>query len=548
MRYICSKKMRLLFFALAFTWLPLCSLDAQINPFDILIQPVTIPDLGGIQSYAHGQSGDKWLIIGGRLDGLHRRQPFASFDIDGHNKRLFVVDPAAMKSWSASVESLPKKMQEQLSSTNMEFFQTGKYLYLIGGYGYSPISEDHQTFPYMTAVDVPAVINAIIAGKDISPYFRLLEDDAFAVTGGQIEQINNTYYIVGGQQFSGRYNPMGPDHGPGFIQTYSNSIRKFQLKDDGKKFKIKHLKGLTDTIQLHRRDYNAAAQIMPDGKEGITAFSGVFQYNFDIPYLQSVDISSKGYQPNPHFSQYYNHYHCPTLPLYSVSTNEMHTVFFGGIAQYHDSLGVLTQNNNVPFVNTISRISRDAKGKMTEYKLPVEMPGLLGAGAEFLAVENLPQYPNGVLKLDSLVQEQTLIGYIYGGISSSAPNIFWVNEGEHSSANQQIFKVFLIKNNTSKPHQLNAQSAGTLQMQVMPSPFLNPESFQVKFYLDRISDVQIQVLDAQGKQITNTTLKQQPPGAHFFTQAIENPESGGTYYFTIIIPDEKVMQKVVIEP
>lgn len=53
----------------------------QTAPFQIMVEPMIIPGLGGLQAYAYGQDNGKWLILGGRLDGLHRRQPFAAFDI-----------------------------------------------------------------------------------------------------------------------------------------------------------------------------------------------------------------------------------------------------------------------------------------------------------------------------------------------------------------------------------------------------------------------------------------------------------------------------------
>lgn len=82
-----------------------------------------------------------------------------------------------------------------------------------------------------------------------------------------------------------------------------------------------------------------------------------------------MNIDSSGYAANNAFSQYYNHYHCAFLPPYSAGANEMHTVFFGGIAQFYDSLGILVQDNNVPFVKTIARVTRNAAGVMAEYKL-----------------------------------------------------------------------------------------------------------------------------------------------------------------------------------
>jgi|GEM_PF-7014088 len=49
-----------------------CSYLKAQNSFDynLEIQSLTIPDLPGIHSYAAAQSGDKWLVIAGRLDGL----------------------------------------------------------------------------------------------------------------------------------------------------------------------------------------------------------------------------------------------------------------------------------------------------------------------------------------------------------------------------------------------------------------------------------------------------------------------------------------------
>ena len=64
---------------------------SQTAPFQISIEPITIPGLGGIQSFAYGQHNGKWLIVGGRLDGLHQRQPFAAFDIAGHNNQIIIL-------------------------------------------------------------------------------------------------------------------------------------------------------------------------------------------------------------------------------------------------------------------------------------------------------------------------------------------------------------------------------------------------------------------------------------------------------------------------
>lgn len=518
------------------------SLSAQAPPFGISIEPLNISELGGLQAYAFGQHDNKWLIVGGRLDGLHRRQPFAAFSVEGNNNQLIVVDPVNLQKWSAPLTSLSIGLQEQLSSTNMEFHQEGNYLYLIGGYGYNNATSTRKTFENLTAIDVPAVIDALIAGDPFEAFFRQIADDQFAVAGGHLKKINDTYYLVGGNRFDGNYNPMG---NPTYTQVYTNAIRKFNIADDGTSLTITHLPSITDTDNLHRRDYNAVPQILPNGAQGITAFSGVFQPTVDLPYLNCVNIDSVGYSVNNSFQQYYNHYHCAVLPLYSAVNNEMHNVFFGGIAQYYDSAGTLVQDNNVPFVKTIARVTRDYAGTMAEYKLPVEMPELLGAGAEFIPVTSIQKYGNDVIKLDHLTADSTLVGYIYGGISSTAPNVFFTNTGTQSSASSQIFKVYVIRNTTVGLHRLNEQSIGTISMQVFPNP--NEGEFVVKYRLTRIADTKISLYGLDGRKIDERIISGTTVGENLFHQKLKNLGSGGACILTIETPYEKATQKIIID-
>lgn len=529
----------------AFLGLIFLSLSAfsQTTPFNIYLEPMNISGLGGLQAFAFGQHNGKWLLVGGRLDGLHRRQPFAAFDIAGNNNQLIVIDPVTQQKWTAPIASLSVALQEQLSSTNMEFHQEENYLYIIGGYGYNTASAARKTFDNLTAIDVPAVINAVINATSFTSYFRQISDVQFSVTGGHLKKINNTFYLIGGNKFDGNYNPMG---NPTYTQVYTNAIRKFNLTDDGTTVAITHLPTITDATNLHRRDYNAVPQILPNGAEGITVFSGVFQPTVDLPFLNCVIIDSASYAVNNTFQQYYNHYHCAVLPLYSSSNNEMHNVFFGGIAQYYDSLGVLVQDNNVPFVKTIARVTRNSAGTMAEYKLPVDMPSLLGAGAEFIPIASVPQFNNEVFKLDDFTADSTLVGYIYGGISSTAANIFFTNTGTQSSASSQIFKVYVINNSTVGVHDLNEQSIGTLKIQVFPNP--NDGNFVVKFNLNKIAETKISIYSINGKKIEERVLTNLVLGENIFQRKIKNLDLGGTYILTIETPYEKATQKIIIEP
>lgn len=515
--------------------------QAQTEPFDIYLEPISIPDLGGLQSFAYGKSGGKWLIAGGRLDGLHRRQPFAAFDVAGNNNQLIVVDPIKKQKWAAPLTSLSTGIQEQLSSTNMEFHQEGNYLYLIGGYGYNNATAARKTFDNLLAINVAALIDSIISGNSFVSCIRQISDPQFAVTGGHLKKIDSVFYLIGGNRFDGNYNPMG---NPTYTQVYTDAIRKFIINDNGNQLVVTHLPSVIDAANLHRRDYNAVPQIMPDGKEGITAFSGVFQPNIDLPFLNCVNIDKTGYQLNNTFQQYYNHYHCAVLPLYSSKRNEMHSVFFGGIAQYYDSAGVLVQNNSVPFIKTIARVTRNSMGTMAEYKLPVEMPGYLGAGSEFIVADAIPQFKNEVIKLDDFATDSTLVGYIFGGISSSAANIFNTNTGSQSNASNQIFKVYLIKKSTVGVHQLNNQSIGTLKLQVLPNPV--DGDIIVKFFLTKNAETIIMLYGVDGKIINRNIIRNPSMGDNIYRTQIDNLSRGGTFILTVETSYEKAIQKIII--
>lgn len=424
-----------------------CTSLAQ-EQFTIQIEPFSINDAPGIQSYSLGKTSDgKWLIVGGRIDGLHKFRPFEAFLKKENNTSAFVIDPIENKTWVSDLSVLPASIFEQLQSTNQEFQQRGNTLYVVGGYGYSDTKRDHITYPNLTAIDVDGLSKAIIEKSDISSFFRQITNSKLAVTGGQLGLLYDTFYLCGGQYFEGRYNPMGPNHGPGFTQEYTNEIRKFKIKDDGVNLSISNYIAEKDPQNLHRRDYNMVPQIFPDLTKGFTMFSGVFQYDANIPWLNSVDINEDGFKVNNGFNQYLSQYHSAKVPIYNAQTSEMMTVFFGGLSQYQfDEGGELVKDDEVPFVKTISMVVRNKDGSMVEKDLGIKMLAFLGSGAEFIPLSNEAIYlENEIVNLNGLKQGKTLIGYIYGGIESSEENIFFRNNGTQSTASNQVFKVYLTK-------------------------------------------------------------------------------------------------------
>lgn len=415
---------------------------SQNFDYSLSLNAINIVNLPGIHSYAFGQNDEKWLIIGGRIDGIHPRPANSSFPSGMNNTNLYVIDPITKQFWTAPLSTLPTGIQEQLQSTNMNFHQVGDTLYIIGGYAYSNTAQDHITFPNMTSIIVSSTIDAIVSNQPFTGYFQQITDQQLAITGGQLGYLNGTFYLVGGHRFDGRYNPMG---NPSYTQTYHTGYMTFTISNTNGSLSYNNFSQTTDAVHLRRRDYNLVPQIYPDGTPGYMISSGVFQAVTDMPFLYPVDITANGYSPQTSFNQYLSHYHSAKTSMYDSSSNQMHSIFFGGLSQYYYDNGSLIQDDNVPFVKTISLITRTGDSTLSEYQLPIEMPGLKGASAEFIPNMTLERHNNDVLKLDKISGDSTLIGWIYGGIESSTLNPFVNNTISDSHADNTIYEVWIKK-------------------------------------------------------------------------------------------------------
>jgi hypothetical protein len=493
--------------------------------FTVEIEPVTILNAPNVHSFSWGKTSDgKWIIIGGRIDGLHQRQPFAAFLESDNNTDIYLVDPIDNQTWSASLNVLQASIFEQLQSTNQEFVQRDNTLYVIGGYGYSETQNDHITYPNLTAINIDGLATAIMNGTSITSYFRQISNTNMAVTGGQLGLLDDVFYLCGGQYFEGRYNPMGPGHGPGFIQNYTDEIRNFEIVDDGTNLSIINYTAQNDVNNLHRRDYNMSPQIFPNGETGFTMFSGVFQHDVNLPWLNTVDVTASGYTVNNSFNQYLSQYHSAKVPIYDVINNTMHTVFFGGISQYKlDENDNLVQDDNVPFVNTISKVTRFNDGSMLESSLDIVMPALLGSGAEFIPIDENSNYlSNGIVDLNNLQIGATLVGHIFGGIESSQENIFFINNGTQSSASNQIFEVYINKS-VLGIDEITLDSDNIYNIKVYPNP--SKDIFSVELFIPNTDMVIIEVCDLSGKLVESLELKRSI-GRHTIALDLSNIASG----------------------
>ena len=517
-----------------------CTQNTDSFTYNLELVPVDLPDLPGIHSYAHAQHDGKWLIVGGRLDGLHARQPFNAFPAGSNNTFMMVVDVAQSAVYTASVNQLPVPLAEQLQSSNLNYHQVGEDLYLVGGYAFSASADDHITQPRITALSVPEVIQAIVDGGTFDGLIDYIDNDFFAVTGGQLQVLGNRLALVGGHRFDGRYNPM---NNPTFTQSYTNGIRLFTASFVDGALTVGDFETWSDPVHLHRRDYDLLPYRNADGTNGLTLFSGVFQLNEDLPFLYPVSITEEGYTPVTEFNQYLSQYHNACVSLYSADAQQTHALFFGGMSQFYYQNDVLVEDQLVPFVKTVSRVTRFADGAMAEFRLPIEFDAFRGASAEFFPAEDVPvDAETGLVLLDVITADSFTLGYVVGGINSGQLNPFSVNQTSSTSASSAVFEVRLTRTAVSVGTPVVNESAP--EVTVYPNPVEGV--FHIGFALNSPMDVAVMLTDTKGTLVMNEPLGTLSAGAQDLELELYEDFSGEVLLVTVVFGNLHYVTKRVV--
>ena len=519
---ILLRKIKIVFILLFIPFL----VSAQ-EQFSISISSSSISSVPAWHSGAFAEWSGKWIFIGGRIDGLHNFQAGQAFDVFSRNDSVFVVDPVADRRWSASLSVLPHSMYEAICSANMEYYQDDSMLYMIGGYGRNDSSSTKITFPTLTAVHLDGLVNAVMTVSPVNSFFRQVIDTNLAIAGGRLEKIDSTYYLVFGHRFDGLY-----DKNAGstlFVQQYSNEIRKFNIHDDGVALSVANFHAIADTTHFHRRDYNLVPQIFPGGEYGITAFGGVFQKFANLPFLYPIDITPSSIQVNSSFNQNLSQYETACMPVYDSTNNFMHTFFFGGMSlyTYDTTTHALVQDTLIPFVKTVSRISRDGSGNLTEYNMPVQMPSLLGTNARFIPDHSQSLFNKAIINLNSL-PANTHAGWIVGGIQSDFPNVAHLDPGSMSRASSEVFDVFIHKSGVDVNDQLIKNEINNFFVYPNPSDGI----FNIEFSINEKMKIEVAVYHANGKKITSLFEGWRQPGNSKFTWDASHEKAG--IYFCIV--------------
>lgn len=507
--------------------------------YSIHLENIEVEGFPGIHSFAFGQLDELTFLLGGRIDGIHARQPFAAFPGNLSNNQLIILDLKNNTWQSLKLESLPIDIMEHLSASNINFYQDGGNLILVGGYGYSASRNAHLTYPYLTVVDLEGLKDAIQTNSNISPYFRQIAHQRFAVTGGHLGKLDTTFLLIGGHRFDGRYNPMG---GPSYTQAYTNQISRFYLEISADVIDWTEIDPIIDPIHLHRRDYNLVPMIYENNKSGYLISSGVFQLTADLPFLYPVEIFPDSISPQTSFNQYLSNYHGAMVSLHESSSGNMHMFFFGGISQFYFVGDSLVQDNLVPFVSTISRVTRNSTGAYEEFKLDKEMPGFLAASAEFIINPELPHTLHDVISLDELQgRDSILLGHIVGGINSPERNPFSNNRAQVTSADSRIWAVYLVKEITSPYKEVEGYHHITLDI------FPNPTNAQIKikYQLQKNSRVEYLITNTLGKIVQAGDLFGDQ-GENIYDVNLDF-SAPGIYHFTLIVDHRYYVSKKIVK-
>lgn len=496
-----------------------------------VIPNTTISNAPAVHSGAFGVFDDTWFCIGGRQNGLHGFQPPFAFPGSGINETIYFTNPATNQTWSSSTTLLPVNIREAITSSNMQFYLADTMLYMVGGYGWKDSIQNFITWPTLTAVNMKGLKTAVINGQTILPYFRQIQDSVLAVCGAHIHKLDSFYYLVFGHRFDGYYDRTDTT---GFhVQIYSHEIRKFKIQDDGIQLSINSYSAIRDTANFRRRDYNLLPQVFPGGKVGLTAFSGVFLKGIDLPYLTCIDITDTGYSVRNDFNQTLSQYHSATAQLYDSVSGAQHNLFFGGMSMYYrDTVsGLMVTDSQVPFVSTISAVTRNSANQLTEYDLNILFPALLGTNAYFLRDINVPLYKHDFIDYSKL-QNQQRIGFIIGGIESPELNIN-STDPSLSSASSRVFEVIV---NKDTPSSAIPVANDLFNLYCYPNPA--KDKMNLRFDLQTAGEVIISVYSSDGKLIK--LLKQSKMEAGSYNSAYDISDlADGSYTVTVLVNNQK---------
>jgi hypothetical protein len=420
----------------------------------------TMTNLPALQSFVVGKTDTHWLLIGGRTNGFHGFSGASeSFPFKKANQFIYAYEWSTNTLDSVSVDLLPEALREQYTSSNMQHFQEGNYLYINGGYGEvnaGTADSAWHTYSTLSRVTVDEMVSSITTNDEIAISSAVVYDDSEFVraTGGELYRMpNKEFYLAVGQNFEGRYSASDTTV---YKQSYLDSVHVFKINETGSSISVDQtsLRYISDNYvdpktNFRRRDLVVVPAVVDtEGTINLTAYGGVFTspdttyYPGFLPFRNPIylDDSEKGYEIDSSYIQTSNIYAAPTVLMYSKSANTMHTAILGG-------MGIDTVSLPDQFTQGILKIKRALSSATTTESLNANsMPDYLGAEADFMLAESahdlLFDDAYGIYDFDKIpVGEKVLLGYFYGGILSNAQN--WNATTNPTMSSNAVYEVYV---------------------------------------------------------------------------------------------------------
>ena len=443
-------------------------------PYSITLAGFSISGFPGVHSAVVAGAPEKLLVIGGRRNGLHgfpgghdaAKGP--AFPKTEANDTIYALNLATKTLLgSASVNTLPAKIANQLKATNLQYEMLNGWLYVMGGYGLDAQKGTLTTLGYVTVINFDALANAVINNQPLNQAFanaNIVQFDhlALALTGGDLELLpdgsGGTLFVLAfGQQYDGEYTPGG-----GLVnQNYADGVRLFKFTGTGKPTAITFVASVPNPPgtqmdpenQFHRRDLTMKASVDVSGNRRLVAYGGVFKggrfEGFLNPVFLNAGANTVTVTPNTGTSQLMSQYDTAAIQLYDSTAKIMYTTFLGGISQYYwdsatnslkrDPVDISKGIDGLPFINSISTLKMPVSNDIGAQYLHVGqtfapsggipqcssgtsmVPApLSGAETKFVIASGLQQVTPGVITLTSITTTST-VGYLVGGIAAATP-------------------------------------------------------------------------------------------------------------------------------
>ncbi len=208
------------------------------------------PTLNEMYGFAIGVYNETALIIGGRI----RNDVPSSNQDDFPNTEIILIDYKKMRASAFTSGGLEGILGEQMAATGFGYYQIENTLYITGGYGYSHSNGQFITFPYLTAVDLPGAIGALLKGESPVDHFYQLCEERLALFDTELDHNGDEFFLINGKQ---AYKTEPFEDNARYEETgYYGQARTFRVLGEPSNMKVADFKewNSPEALQEYYRD------------------------------------------------------------------------------------------------------------------------------------------------------------------------------------------------------------------------------------------------------------------------------------------------------